>query len=93
MTIITAETILTRDPDLVCAEMDGDLVMMSVANGAYYGISGVGPRIWELLEQPTSIKEIVKVITTEFDVDAERAQTDALAFAEQLIEMRLVSPG
>lgn len=91
MTIINAETILTRDPDLVSAEMDGDLVMMSVANGAYYAISGVGPRIWELLEQPISIAEIVKVITHEFEVDAERAQADAMTFAEQLVEMKLVS--
>lgn len=93
MTTVTLETILNRDPDLVSADMDGDLVMMSVDNGAYYGISGVGPRIWELLEQTTTIKEIVKVITAEFEVDEERAQTDALAFAEQLVEMGLVSRG
>lgn len=90
MTIINAETILIRDPDLVSAEMDGDLVMMSLANGAYYGISGVGPRIWELLEQPISIAEIIKVITHEFEVDTARAQVDAITFAEQLVEMKLV---
>ena len=75
---------LTRDPDLVAAEMDGDLVMMSIENGEYYGVGGVGPRIWELLEQPTSLKQIVQTITAEFDVEEERCRDDALVFAERL---------
>ncbi len=79
-----------RNPDLVSADMDGDLVMMSIENGEYYGIGGVGSRIWELLEQPVSLGQITETITSEFDVEADRCRADAIDFAKKLIELGLI---
>jgi hypothetical protein len=92
MTNLTLNTSLTRDPDLVCAEMDGDLVMMSIENGEYYGIGGVGTRIWELLNQPTTIEQLVETITTEFDIQEDRCRDDVLSFSEKLFELGLIKP-
>ena len=92
MTNLTLNTSLTRDPDLVCAEMDGDLVMMSIENGEYYGIGGVGTRIWELLDQPTTIQQLVETIKTEFDIEEDRCRDDVLSFSEKLFELGLIKP-
>ena len=92
MTNLTLNTSLTRDPDLVCAEMDGDLVMMSIENGEYYGIGGVGTRIWELLDQPTTIQQLVETIKTEFDIEEDRCRVDVLSFSEKLFELGLIKP-
>ena len=32
-----------RNPNLVAAEMDGDMVMMSIEHGTYFGLTGIGP--------------------------------------------------
>ncbi len=87
---LTPNTLLKRDPDLVAAEMDGDLVMMSVHHGEYYGVGGVGPRIWELLEHPVSVEQITTTICSEFEVEPERCREDMNGFALQLLEMGLV---
>jgi hypothetical protein len=92
MTNLTLNTCLTRDPDLVCAEMDGDLVMMSIENGEYYGIGGVGTRIWELLDQPTTIQQLVETIKSEFDIEEDRCRDDVLSFSEKLFELGLIKP-
>ena len=92
MTELTAATLLIRDPDLGAAEMDGDLVMMSVIHGEYYGVGGVGPRIWDLLEQPVSVEQITATICAEFDVEPERCREDMHGFAVQLLDMGLVKP-
>jgi hypothetical protein len=92
MTNLTINMPLTRDSDLVCAEMDGDLVMMSIENGEYYGIGGVGTRIWELLDQPTTIEQIVETIMAEFDIEETQCRDDALSFAEKLFELGLIKP-
>lgn len=86
MSSLTAASKLVRLPDLVASEMDGDLVMMSIEHGSYFGISGVGTRVWALLEQPISIVEISAEIGREFDVDAATCEADMLAFAEALLE-------
>lgn len=92
MTDLTLDTPLIRNPDLVAAEMDGDLVMMSIDHGEYYGVGGVGPRIWELLEQPITVEAITAIICDEFDVEADRCREDMHGFALQLLEMGLVKP-
>ena len=85
MTDLTLSTRLQRNPDLMSAEMDGELVMMSVENGAYYGIGGVGSRIWTLLAAPISLTEIVQAISRDYEVDAATCEADVLAFAGDLV--------
>jgi hypothetical protein len=80
-----------RSPDLVAADMDGDTVMMSIERGEYFGIGGVGSRVWQLLEHPLSIKEIVRAVCAEFDVDEATCQADMIAFIGELQAHRLIS--
>lgn len=90
MCMISDNTPLVRDPDLIAAPMDGDLVMMCIESGNYYGVGGVGPRIWELLEQPVTVEAITAVICNQFDVDADRCRPDIAAFVRQLLDAGLV---
>ena len=73
-----------RNPDLLSVDMDGDLVMMSIETGNYFGVSGVGPFVWELIETPRSIAEMVGAICAEFEVDPETATADLRSFLDQL---------
>ena len=90
MTEIANDARFMRDPDLVAADMDGDLVMMSIDNGEYYGVGGVGPRIWELLESPRTVEQISAAIVDEFEVEADTCREDILGFIRQLLDMGLV---
>ena len=90
MSPIDAAALIVRDPDMIAAEMDGDLVMMSIERGEYFGIGGVGTLAWELLEQPTTVDHLVAAVCEEFEVDADTCRADLLAFAEELMAMGLV---
>jgi len=39
--MLNLDCIVQRDPDVMTAEAERDLVMVSIANGLYYGVSGV----------------------------------------------------
>lgn len=77
---------ITRSPDLVATEMDGDIVMMHIKSGQYFGISGVGPRIWALLEQPTTLDELTSAIVNEYVVDEQTCRTDIQVFVKALLD-------
>lgn len=81
---------LRRNPELVAAEMGGDLVMMSVVNGEYYGIGGCGTRIWELLAEPITARQLAASIMREFDVTEDKCSQDLCAFLSELITLGLV---
>ena len=91
MTHLTSSTLTTRNPNLVAADIDGDLVMMSIEQGEYFGITGVGSRVWELLATPITVADIVRVICAEYAVDEARCQADMQTFVEELIQLGLVS--
>jgi hypothetical protein len=90
MSPIDPATLIVRDPDMIAAEMDGDLVMMSIERGEYFGIGGVGTRAWELLEEPTTLVGICAAVCEEFDVDAATCRADLLGFVDELLTLGLV---
>lgn len=89
---LSTTTLLQRNPDMIAANLDGDLVMMNEKLGRYYGISGVGARAWELLETPASIDDLVSTICEEYEIDADTCQQDIIRFAQDLMKVDLIEP-
>ena len=84
--------LLVRHPDMIAAEMDGETVMMSIERGEYFGLGGVGSRVWELLDQPTTLAQLTQVICTEYEVDAATCRGDLQKFLADLLDNGLVAP-
>jgi hypothetical protein len=90
MTTLSNTSKLIRAPGLIATDMDGETVMMDMETGAYFGLSGVGGRVWDLLAEPHSPSELAEVLVSEFDVDPETCRADLQQFLESLIENDLV---
>jgi len=82
-------TTITRHPDMLSAEIGGEAVMMSIENGAYFGLNPVATRIWDLIEQPKTVAELVQVITDEYEVEAAQCEADVQGFVSDMIERGL----
>lgn len=89
---LSSTTLLQRNPDMVAANLDGDLVMMNEKLGRYYGISGVGARAWELLETPASVDDLVSSICQEYDIDRDTCHQDLTRFTQDLMKVNLIEP-
>jgi hypothetical protein len=85
-----AEARVVRSEEPLTALVDGETVMFSPGQGAYFGLDPVGTRVWELLEQPRSIDDVCAALRSEFDVDAETCRADVEALIERLREAELV---
>ncbi|HEX6747381.1 MAG TPA: PqqD family protein [Longimicrobium sp.] len=88
----TPETVLVAARDQVSAEVEGEAVILNLADGVYYGLDGVGARVWELLRRPRSVAELRDALTAEYDVDPDTAWRDLLVLLGELAERRLVEP-
>ncbi len=77
---------ITRHPDMLSAEIGGEAIMMSIEKGAYFGLNPVATRIWDLIEQPKTMAELIQSITDEYEVSAEQAVDDVHAFVADMIE-------
>ena len=79
-----------RDPDVIAAEADRDIVMVSIANGLYYGVSDVAREIWEAIEQPKKISDLVDDLMGTFNIDRAKCEQETLSFLEDLLNERLL---
>lgn len=55
-----------------------------------YSFSGTGSLIWELLEAPKAIPELVYAVERECSVDTEQAQREVMQFVDQMSSVGLV---
>lgn len=76
--------------DQVSAEVEGEAVILNLADGVYYGLDGVGARVWELLREPRTVGELAGAVAAEFEVDAETAARDLEVLLADLTARRLV---
>lgn len=84
------DSLLRRMPGLLESPLDGELVMLNIERGNYYGLNGVAKRIWELLDQPRSFRQLCETLQTEFDVATEQCESDVLVFLQDLIKEGIV---
>jgi len=73
------------------ADASGELVLLHQQTGAYFGLNATGKRIWELIQSPRSVPELVSRITTEFDVPERAATDDILNVLSRLVDEGLAS--
>ena len=90
MTELTKSSIVVAADHQTSAQVDGESVVLDLEEGVYYGLDPVGARIWDEIQEPTSVDEIVTAITAEYDVGRDRCLEDTLALVHDLEEKDLV---
>ena len=56
----------------------------------YYGLNAVGTRIWDLINEPRKIGEVLDIILEEYDVEAIRCESDLLELLQNLLAEGLI---
>jgi hypothetical protein len=74
----------------VSSDLGGEVAILDLKGGAYYGLDAVGARIWSLLQEPKTVEEIREVLVSEYEVDPDRCERDLLALLQSLVAEGLV---
>ena len=92
MTDLTLEPhmLVCRTGDILDDDMDGELVMMDIERGSYFGLNKTATRLWALLEQPVVIKDLCDQLTSEFNVPAEQCNKEVIDFLKTLLNRGLL---
>jgi hypothetical protein len=81
---------IIKSGDIIVSDMDGEKVMLSVQNGKYYNLGKVGGRIWELMDRPVSVAQLVTALMSEYEVEQAECEEQVLSFLEHLRKEGLV---
>jgi hypothetical protein len=76
--------------DVLTTDFGGEMVLLNLRDGVYYGLDAVGSRIWALLQQAVSVAGIREAIAAEYDVDPARCERDIQSLLSDLAVKGLV---
>jgi hypothetical protein len=79
-----------RNRQIIDGELDDNQVMMHLENGKYFGLNPVGKRIWALLDQPTSVDEIIGILLIEFEVEENLCRKEVLEFLDKAVDFEII---
>lgn len=84
---------LAPSPDVMESVVGDETIILHLANGVYYGLNGLGTRIWSSIQQGLSTPDICRQLAKEFDVELAIIENDARSFLAELQEQGIVIDG
>ena len=85
------DTHLSIPPQVMSRLVGDEFVLLDLESGMYFGLDGVGKRIWEKIGEGLTLGEIREVIVSEYEVDEAQAQSDVIEFVTNLVERGLLA--
>jgi hypothetical protein len=83
-TCIQRTTCIRRMDGLVSAEIDGEIVILGVARGRYYGLDEIGAEIWRRIEAPISVETLCDDLAVLFSAQPDEILNDVIELLTQL---------
>ena len=90
MTELSRSSTIVVSKDVVSCDLGGETAMLDMKEGVYYGLNEMGTIIWEFIQEPVTIQEIVDNILEEYEVDEETCFADLVELIEQMVENKLI---
>ena len=74
----SSTTVVARRDKLIDAEIDDEIVALSIEHGTCYGMNRVASRIWRLLAEPIRVRDLCLALRAEFRIDAKVCERQVL---------------
>jgi hypothetical protein len=90
-TTLANDSLITVAEGQVSSELAGEVVILDLKAGIYYGLDPVGARVWELLQQPKRVCDLAEAIVAEYEVDRMQCEHDLRILLEDLAGKGLIN--
>ena len=81
---------IVRSTQVIATEVDGEIVLISIEDGKYFGLDSVGSEIWRRLEAPKRVDALCDELKAHFEGDPDTIEREALMFLDRLSDSKLL---
>ncbi len=74
----------------VSSDLGGEVAILDLKVGMYYGLDEVGARIWELIQEPQRVGDIRNTLVAEYEVEPDRCERDVMILLQRLADEELI---
>ncbi|NOZ20925.1 MAG: PqqD family protein [Planctomycetes bacterium] len=88
--MITTDTTIRRTSNAASRDIAGEVIILSAKDSMLHTLDEVGSAIWNLLDGPRKVEEIVNGLLDQYDVEQGALQKDVIEFLGELMDRKLV---
>lgn len=85
---VSSTVVQSRDP--LAAEVDGEVVLMSVDLGRYFGLDVIGADVWRRMETPVRVSDLCAALAADYDGAPEVIERDVLELLHRMADRGLI---
>ncbi len=87
---ITERSRLVVAADQVSCDLAGEVAILNLKSGIYFGLDPVGASVWNSLQKPVTLAELCDRMVEEYDVERARLEADLRDLICDLAEHGLI---
>ena len=87
---IAADAIVTTNPQAVACDLEGEVVILNLESGVYFGLNAVGGDIWNYIQSEHTIEEIIQHLLQQYRVERSRCEAEVNALLQTMATRGLV---
>ena len=89
------KSILSQSISIVTRKTGNEYVLVPITNNiadmnSVYTLNETGAFIWEQIDGKRSVEEIIAMLTVEYDIDKQKAESDVFNFIEDLSKYLII---
>ena len=87
---IVLDSVVSVAREQVSSDLGSEVAILGLRRNVYYSLDGVGKRVWELIQSPRTVSEILENLLSQYQVDDARCREDLLSLLRTMEEQGLI---
>jgi hypothetical protein len=87
---LNEQSAIVASKEQLSHDLAGEVAILNLTNGVYYGLDPVGARVWNLIQERKTFAELRDTLLAEYEVDAAGLEADLRDLLGQLAEQQLI---
>jgi len=88
--ITKTTTIVRKNTNFPTTILEDELLMMDVESGNYINLNKTGNIIWQLIQPPVSVEDLINKLVEKYKIDVDICTTDTIQYLEQIYKIHLI---
>lgn len=89
--VIDGNTTISKNLELKAIDVYNEKGIMNEKTKKFFMMNEIGNRVWDLIEKPRKVSDIIKVLISEYKVDYKKCEESIIRFLSNLKSVNLIN--
>jgi hypothetical protein len=90
-TRISLDTTVVASDKQVAADLESEVVILSLAEGEYFGLNAIAAKIWAAIQSPASVANVRDRLLREYpDAEPDQCAEDTIELLEEMLQASII---